>query len=81
MFWIRLAHHAFAVDDFNDALKHFTVFNYEADVEVVQILYTDFIAHIQGGPGLVALRLWSLRQVDGQLRCCGREGVSYVVLF
>ncbi|KAG0283369.1 hypothetical protein BGZ97_008573, partial [Linnemannia gamsii] len=46
MFWIRLANHAFDLDDFENYEKHFTVMNY-GNYNLTQLLYTKFIENFE----------------------------------
>jgi tubulin--tyrosine ligase-like protein 12 len=43
MFWIRIGNKSYTLSDFDDYEKHFTVMNYNADYQMKQLLYTDFI--------------------------------------
>ncbi|KAG0373904.1 Tubulin--tyrosine ligase-like protein 12 [Mortierella sp. AD032] len=46
MFWIRLANHAFDLNDFDNYEKHFTVMNY-GNYNLTQLLYTQFIENFE----------------------------------
>ncbi|KAF9393113.1 Tubulin--tyrosine ligase-like protein 12 [Podila verticillata] len=46
MFWIRLANQPFALEDFDNYEKHFTVMNY-GNYNLTQLLYTQFIENFE----------------------------------
>lgn len=44
MFWLRLANEQFALEDFANYERHFTVMNYTGHGRLTQLLYRDFVA-------------------------------------
>uniref|UniRef100_A0A673V3M4 Tubulin tyrosine ligase like 12 n=1 Tax=Suricata suricatta TaxID=37032 RepID=A0A673V3M4_SURSU len=47
VFWLRFSNRPFALDDLDDYEKHFTVMNYDPEVELKQVHYDEFIPEFE----------------------------------